>query len=448
MTGCGGGSSSSSNNNNNNPPTAACSINSAATDLQKAKDFVTSFNAIISNTQKTFETYKPTNLAGTEELGAAAGAIVQVIDAANTKSAALTTAEIQSALESDGAQNKFTNVSGLTATVSAGTVTVSGSFTIQVQTGYAFPSGVYTPTYGSPVTVNVSKFVTKIPTGSTTGASYNAQLNADSAISVTTASNQTTTLKAGANSTFDVTYPTSDTLNNNIDNAIPNSGKINFANISVTSGDTKLSLDQFALLGKKVKYTTGTSTVVQTSFVPTSITFKGSASQGVNTAGIDATINLTNDLSGVIALDANGSETSTNFVKGNFTLNLTTTITVGAQTNVFTAKFAGNRAAYNAAQISNIELSSNCDKITGTADFTAATAAQPETVKVVLNHPNGASTTINNILSVGDAPAGTKVSDITVNGTVQGSIFKSTNSVYQASFPEAAGGTMTIVIAN
>ena len=428
LSGCGGGSSSNNNPSVNN--NSCTSPDSSATDLQKAKNFINSSNAILANAQTTFNTHQPADLSGAEELSAATSAVSSLIGYASTKanggSLTLSTSEIQTELAINGDQNIFSNINGLTVSVNNGTVTVNGTFTLKIQTGYSYTT-IYTPIYGDAISVNVNNFAAKIPSENTTGTNYNAQLNANSAISVTLANGKTTTLKANSNSTATLAYQTSNTLQNQIDSSvIPNSASINIAGISVISGTTKLSLDQFTLTGQKVQYTEGSS-VVKTSLVPTKLLLKGSATQDSNTAAIDATINLTNDLSQVVKLDSAGNETSTGFVKGNFTLNVSTTIKVGTQTNVFNAKFAGDRTAFNAAQLSNIELSVNCDKLTGTATYTGATTSQPEALKVIIKHPNGASTDIKNILDF-------TTSDIIVNGHVEGTISKTSNSLYQAKF--------------
>lgn len=411
---------------------AACVSTTPA--LQQAKDFIISSNNIFANGQKVFETYRPTSLTGMTELSESVAVVNELARyayvEANGGSLTLTPSVMQSYIQSKWGDSVITNLDGLSVSSNAGKVTISGSFSIKLQTGYAYTYS-YTPIYGNPTTATVKNFVVKAPTSTTTASTYNAQIDANSEISTVT-EGQTTTLLAGANSTMSLTYTGVDSLQNRIDTTqIPDSGQMSLANISITSADTKISLDQLMLKAQKVKYTVGGGAVL-TSFVPTSLIFKGSASQATNTAAIEATINLNNDLSKVFAFDGTTKdklENSLNFIQSDFTLKVSTTIKTPTQSNVITAAFTGSRTQLDQGQ-ATFDLTVNNDKLSGLATYMGyvGSAQHPENLEVILNNPNNcARTFIPNILNF-------TTSNITVNGIVQGTISKSSNSVYQAMF--------------
>lgn len=412
---------------------AACSSTTPA--LQQAKNFINSSNNILANAQTAFTTYQPTDLAGVDELTRSAGLVQSLAqyayDQANGGSATLTTIQIQNYL--NDYDQSVTNLNNLSVSATAGKVSISGNFTVQFQTGYNFDPKTYeyTPIYGNPTTVNISNFIVEAPINTTNSATYNAKLKANSSISTVT-NGKTSTLLAGTDSTIAITYSSADNLQNRINTEqIPDSAQISLANISITSATNKLTLNQLTLKGQKIQYTAGGSPVT-TSFVPTSLFFSGSAAQGSNTAAIDATINLTNDLSKVIALGGTTGtpqQTTTNFVQGNFALNVTTTLKTATQTNTLTAAFKGSRTNLLQGQAS-VDLTVNKDKLSGIATYTDETSNQPAVLEVIINDPdNCARTDIPNILKF-------TTSNITVNGVLQGTISKTSNSVYQAKFSD------------
>lgn len=414
---------------------AACLSTTPA--LQQAKDFINSSNNIFANGQKVFETYRPTSLTGMTELSESVSVVNELAryayEQADGGSLTLTPTEMQSYIQSKWGDSIITNLNGLSVSANAGKVTVLGSFTIQPQTGGTYNpiTYTYTPTYGNPTTATVINFIVKAPTSTTTASTYTAQLDANSEIRTVT-DGQTTTLLAGANSTMSLSYSGVDSLQNRIDTTqIPDSGQMSLANISITSAGTKISLDQLTLKAQKVKYTVGGGAVL-TSFVPTSLIFKGSASQATNTAAIEATINLNNDLSKTFAFDGTTKdklENSLNFIQSDFTLKVSTTINTPTQSNVITAAFTGSRTQLDQGQ-ATFDLTVNNDKLSGLATYVGyvGSAQHPENLEVILNNPNNcARTFIPNILNF-------TTSNITVNGIVQGTISKSSNSVYQAMF--------------
>lgn len=411
---------------------AACVSTTPA--LQQAKDFIISSNNIFANSQKVFETYRPTSLTGMTELSESVSVVNELAryayEQADGGSLTLTPTEMQSYIQSKWGDSIITNLNGLSVSANAGKVTISGSFSIKLQTGYAYTDS-YTPIYSNPTTATVKNFVVQAPTSTTTASTYNAQIDANSEISTVT-EGQTTTLLAGANSTMSLSYSGVDSLQNRIDTAqIPDSGQMSLANISITSAGTKISLDQLTLKAQKVKYTVGGGAEL-TSFVPTSLIFKGSASQATNTAAIEATINLNNDLSKTFAFDGTTKdklENSLNFIQSDFTLKVSTTINTPTQSNVITAAFTGSRTQLDQGQ-ATFDLTVNNDKLSGLATYMGyvGSAQHPENLEVILNNPNNcARTFIPNILNF-------TTSNITVNGIVQGTISKSSNSVYQAIF--------------
>ena len=405
---------------------------SSVSDLQKAKDFVDTSNEMISSINTVIDTYKPTNLINTSELAFANSAVGSLAENAYTQSAggaiSLTTTQIQNLLNKPYS-DLYSNLNGLTVSASSnGTVTINGSFQAALYKGvnctYNGSSYTCVPRYATPFTITVQNYVVK-----TTGYNsnrYGFTLASGSQIGVTTA-NGSAQITANSNSTLSINYPTANTLENQATaGEVPNSASLAMQNISYSDGITILSLDQLEVQAAKIQYTTGTSSSVQTGFIPTSIGFSGHVQQSQNLATVSAQVQLNNFSSTKIyALDKQSLPLSSG-AEGSFSLAVSTDIVAGGKTNTFNANLIGN-LAYPAASAS-LQLSVNGNSLTGAVNYTRRTA-QPYLIALTLAHPNGSS------ISVADIHNFTS-SDILVNGIRQGTISKSSKSLYQAFFTD------------
>lgn len=434
----------------------ALSTNSSTstTPLQTAKKFVNDANTIIASATQILQTYQPANLTGTTELSYATYAFTaltlnayQAANAVNAQPVTLTPAQIQAALGNTvgngyttGSNVQYSNLQNLTVTTTApGIVNISGNFTITYMTGYSYnpTTKIFTPIYSAPITVNLSQFSTLTNANVSQTNQHFFTLKANSSINVTTAAGVNATVVANSDSTVTANYPTPAALN--LSSALtsslptPQTGTISLQNLKFTSGVTTLNLNNLNISGQEVNVQNSGSNIVQLTFVPTSLTFNGSLQQNQSTANVSAQIQLSPlSSSTTYTLDSNGIPTAgaAAGTTANFSLAVNSNIFVGSTPHAFNANFIGSLTGVSSVQ-SAIELSLDKTTLMGSITATAPTSTQPATLAATLIDPNGASVNIPNVRNFTTA-------NILVNGTTQGTISQTTNSIYQAKFTDNA----------
>ncbi len=413
------------------------------TPLQTAKNFITNANKIIASASQIMQTYQPANLTGTKELGYATNAItvlaLNAYQIAGGQSTTLNTAQIQTALNNvAGSQAQYSNLNNLTvSTTSNGTVNISGNFTITYVTDWTYnpTTNAFIPIYSAPITVTVSQFGISTNTN-TSNTNFNFTLNANSSITATTSAGINASVVAKSNSSITATYPSAVTLNlsttmtntQNNTNPMPQTGSISLKNITLTSGVTTLNLNNLTVSGQSVNVQ-NTSSTTQSVIVPTNLSFNGSLQQNQSSANVAAQIQLSN-LSSSYILGQHGIPTTSSVANttGNFSLAVSAQILAGSTTHTFNSNFIGNLTGLSSVQ-SSLELTVDNTSLMGSVTATAATSTQPESIGVTLIDPNGASINIANAQNF-------TTSNIIVNGSTQGTITKSSSSLYQAKFTD------------
>ncbi len=445
MTGCGGGGGSSGSTGS-----------SDADNLQKAKEFVNTANAIISGLEKVASDYQPaTELVSdaVPELSLAASQTVDIIDLIDRNAAGANknyssqqiTALINTAEDGEVGSVLEARISNstLTAQATGAQVTVNGSYTYEPVEGWRYekqPSGqwIVVQTYGDPVKVELSGF--SINSLSPTANILQYTVKKDSKVSVTTTDNHKASLLAKDNSVISAQFANNTTIDEAIDNgSVPQKIIMDARNLELLNGAAQsqtFALNKLAITAQQVTYKYGTQGEQKVSVLPTAITLDAKLAQGTDNVALKVDVKVNNDLSKPVVLDQGGNETASTFINANIAINLAAQLKVGTTSNTFNSTLEAKRTELRKGEVSNLAIELNGKKLTGQASFDLTNTEEPK-VGLLLKHANGASTTTT------DATHFTR-SDILVEGKSYGQIVRLTNGSFQAKFNDNA----IIVIGN
>lgn len=427
LTGCGG--SSSDSGSNSNPSNGGSTLS----DQDKAKGFVDTVNAMISGVQNVQKTYQRAttltdNMSSLGESTTIVQAVIAlIIEDSQGSNKTYNATQINALLQEEGYE--LTN-STLTATINQDTLTLSGGFNYKPLEGWTANQvngqWVTQPVYAEEIIAQVDNLKASVAFLNN-NKELRLNLVQGSKISAKTVNTANATLEARSDSTLTALFDRAIDTEQFEDGANLTNASFSFKNMLLNIGGTaqdSITLDELSATAQAATIQTGQETVIQT--VPTSLKLIGKVNSGdaKDTADINLSIKLNNDLSKPIALGEQGQETSVSFANVDINLSVSAKVRTG---DTLKTTLAAKRAELGKGEISKLELELNGKKLTGQAWIDLPVNNQVEKIKVMLADAQGASVTVNDIDQF-------TTTDIIVNNKSWGTITKQSNGMYIARF--------------
>ncbi len=447
MVACGGGGSSSGDSSGGgNTGGGSGGVTTPVSDLEKAKQLISTTNAIISyydGFQDIADNYKtPVEILNntSSDLGRATEIVVLLselaLDDAKGQSKNYSSADLERLLKDATIENRFPieydlKNNTLQLQVTASSVKVNGTadvaywdnFKTTQGMDWANPSWLLNKDnfiYTNQATVKVSNVVVEAPFVANQ-STYNFKIAQGGVIDVTNQAKQQAKFSFTANSTGQLVHPVSNTLENQ--DTLAQKANLQLKGLVFESAGVKASLNEVSSSAKAVKFNNGTT--IGEKLIPYELVLKGQLSYLQETLDLDASFKLNNDLSKVIDLST-GQESALNFLNADLAVTLAGKLKgANAAPTPFSVAISAKRGEYTKGT-ANVAVS--VDKNALDIALTAQGLDKENPVIAgLIKHKNGAFVQIADVQNFTSA-------DVKVGNTSYGTITKNSSDQYAVKF--------------
>ncbi|WP_130804453.1 hypothetical protein [Acinetobacter ihumii] len=438
LAACGGGGGDSSTSSGS--PNGGSESTNTMSDLDKAKQLITTANTIISyydsfeDIQKTYEPSIDAVAQVSTDIEDGSNLVLILAELAHDDAKGSNrdyNSEQVAALYNTHADYtpdyKLSN-NTLSIQVRGSTITIRGSTEFERWVGYNFPNNGQSPTpiYADKMTMDVKDLVLTVPVTNTSATSYRFNLQQGGSIHTINAKQKEATLSFNGNSTASITYASSKIMDVRTDDEVPTSAKLELSNITLKTNDNFVAtLAELSGEAKAANFINNGDAFV--GLVPYQVKLKGTATlNDKDNLGIDATIKLNNDLTKNIDITGN-KESLNNFLNLSVEVALKGNLQAKAKQTPFSLKIDALRNKYESGNATaDIDVDGNALNI----QFISSDLDKDKpTIGATIKHKNGAFVSTPNLKNFAST-------DIMVGSQSYGTLSKTSGSVYNAKFSD------------